>query len=595
MSHSTDGPTIFRKRKRTCERCSRSGRQNDFDEASPCPNCHSPASWQQHYRDDLLDPALHLGQAETPRSASVSHGSLSIGLEHRTQWQRSPASQNLGPSPQHDSPDSNRSIPSLSQQNGPDRVNGEAGTISTILSRFINGGLEIQNNPGVSPNDILLPVAASFFRSYFTVIHPQYPFLDIKLCAEYYTAWKGSLPNAVPIGWPAFFVNMIFAIGSLIESKSDNSPDAKYQNLKSRAQAEQSIMTDSTSTPLIRLQAMLLSAMFALHAESTWRIAHISGAIMKFATLHRFHRLKRDPSCPTNLMSIRVWSCAYVLDRAVSSALGTPVSLPDMYISTPLYEAAPEAQCCLPWLSDCATAQDATYFDLRTFAHVCKIRTLQSSFMHIVEKDELEDMVPLELEMHMLKSLREWEDTETISRHSVRNSHGYRSAVWLQHIAHLTQLSICFVNKSNIFSSIADKAFQSSCAVCTSFRSLQKKKHIAQPWLVVISQFRAAVTLWYIVWARAIPVPKEANDAFRDCSAALAIFADRWPKAEHYRDCFELLAVSIPRSQPLGHLAKDAREGLIILVRKLEESGIHRITLRMLHEICEDTESPRRA
>lgn len=71
-------------------------------------------------------------------------------------------------------------------------------------------------------------------------------------------------------------------------------------------------MTDSTSTPLIRLQAMLLSAMFALHAESTWRIAHISGAIMKFATLHRFHRLKRDPNSPTNLMSIRVWSCAYV-------------------------------------------------------------------------------------------------------------------------------------------------------------------------------------------------------------------------------------------------------------------------------------------
>lgn len=85
-----------------------------------------------------------------------------------------------------------------------------------------------------------------------------------------------------------------------------------YQTLKSRAQAEQSIMVDSTSTPLIRLQAMLLSAMFALHAESTWRIAHISGAIMKFAALHRFHRLKKDVDDPSNSMSIRVWSCAYV-------------------------------------------------------------------------------------------------------------------------------------------------------------------------------------------------------------------------------------------------------------------------------------------
>lgn len=104
----------------------------------------------------------------------------------------------------------------------------------------------------------------------------------------------------------------IFAIGSLIESNSDNSPYAQFQNLKSRAQAEQSIMIDSASTPLIRLQAMLLSAMFALHAESTWRIAHVSGAIMKFASLHRFHRLKKSSSDPDNIMSIRAWSSAYV-------------------------------------------------------------------------------------------------------------------------------------------------------------------------------------------------------------------------------------------------------------------------------------------
>ncbi|KAH7127899.1 hypothetical protein B0J13DRAFT_679418 [Dactylonectria estremocensis] len=592
MSLSVERLSSPTKRKRTCEYCVRSNYQRD-SEAAPCQHCGSSSrSWQHNYRDDLVDPALQRGPIVTPRPVPLSHSSRAAGLDHRTLWQTSPTSQGRGPSSQHDSPESSTypSVASLGQNYGSDRGNDETGTISAILSRFLNGGLETRTNPGISPNEISLTAAASFFRTYFTVIHPQYPFLDIKLCAEYYTTWTQSLPNAAPTGWPAFFVNMIFAIGSLIESKSDNSPDPKYQNLKSRAQAEQSIMTDSTSTPLIRLQAMLLSAMFALHAESTWRIAHISGAIVKFATLHRFHRLKKDPESPSNLMAIRVWSCAYNIDRAVSSALGTPVSLPDMYISTPSFEAPPETQVRLPWLSDCGTSQDALFFDLKTFAHVCNIRSIQSFFMHTVERDDIEDVIPFELEAQMLDKLRHWEDPGVISEHSVHSSHGYQSSLWLHHIAHLTRLSIFFVNKSNIFSSTADNALKASCAVCTSFRSLQKKKHIAQPWLVVISQFRAAVTLWYTVWARAISVPKEANNALRDCSAALAIFADRWPKAEHYRDCFELLAVSIPRCQPLGHLSKDTRKSLQALVTKLEESGIHRITSRMLHEMCKDSQ-----
>lgn len=74
---------------------------------------------------------------------------------------------------------------------------------------------------------------------------------------------------------------------------------------------EQAIISDSSSDPMVRLQALLLSAMYALHAESTWRIAHLSGAIMKFATLHRFHRLKVGPNMPADSLPIRVWSCVY--------------------------------------------------------------------------------------------------------------------------------------------------------------------------------------------------------------------------------------------------------------------------------------------
>jgi hypothetical protein len=58
-------------------------------------------------------------------------------------------------------------------------------------------------------DEIPTATAASFFRTYFQYIHPQYPFLDIETCGEWYTEWKLA-PGSAPIkGWPAFFVKMV--------------------------------------------------------------------------------------------------------------------------------------------------------------------------------------------------------------------------------------------------------------------------------------------------------------------------------------------------------------------------------------------------
>lgn len=59
------------------------------------------------------------------------------------------------------------------------------------------------------------------------------------------------------------------------------------------------------------MQAMLLSAMYALHSDSTWHIAHVSGVIMRFASLHDFHRLADDGNEP-DVEAVKVWSCAYL-------------------------------------------------------------------------------------------------------------------------------------------------------------------------------------------------------------------------------------------------------------------------------------------
>lgn len=58
-------------------------------------------------------------------------------------------------------------------------------------------------------DDIPTATAASFFRIYFQFIHPQYPFLSVKECGDWYTEWKLAPAHSPITGWPAYFVKMV--------------------------------------------------------------------------------------------------------------------------------------------------------------------------------------------------------------------------------------------------------------------------------------------------------------------------------------------------------------------------------------------------
>jgi hypothetical protein len=106
----------------------------------------------------------------------------------------------------------------------------------------------------------------------------------------------------------------------------------------------------------------------------------------------------------------------------------------------------------------------------------------------------------------------------------------------------------------------------------------------------VITQFQGGITILYIVWARGIPIPKEADLAIRDCTSVVAILADRWQNAEHYRDCFEMVARAIPRSSGPGYLEREARAELGGFAQKIVEVGVHRHVTTMLWEMANQSE-----
>jgi hypothetical protein len=99
---------------------------------------------------------------------------------------------------------------------------------------------------------------------------------------------------------------------------------------------------------------------------------------------------------------------------------------------------------------------------------------------------------------------------------------GYQSPLRFGLISQLSRLLLCGLSRRNINAHIIDVAFQASCDACTTFRALQKKRQIAQPWLVIITQFQADITIHYIIWDRGISMPKEADLAISDVLATLA-------------------------------------------------------------------------
>lgn len=81
--------------------------------------------------------------------------------------------------------------------------------------------------------------------------------------------------------------------------------------LLARVQNERGVISNNHASPLVRLKAMLLHVILALHGENTSRLVHLSGVTMRFATLHGFHHLPASESNEEIDARTKAWSCIY--------------------------------------------------------------------------------------------------------------------------------------------------------------------------------------------------------------------------------------------------------------------------------------------
>jgi hypothetical protein len=173
--------------------------------------------------------------------------------------------------------------------------------------------------------DVSVREGASFFQTYFEIIHPRYPFLDVEECSTAYLNWKtGEIKSFSEKDWsmclvklvcaqPAFMPEthshvQIIANGAILQyAWLDHTARRQRQGLDVQ---EQNIISDASFNPSRRIQFLLLHAFLALHGENTERVVHIVGVAMRFAILHGFHCLTNDGTHEVD-MKIKAWWSIY--------------------------------------------------------------------------------------------------------------------------------------------------------------------------------------------------------------------------------------------------------------------------------------------
>ncbi|KAL5593041.1 hypothetical protein FOBRF1_012143 [Fusarium oxysporum] len=316
--------------------------------------------------------------------------------------------------------------------------------------------------------DISVREGASFFQTYFKIIHPRYPFLDVEECSTAYIKWKaGEIATCGNNAWSTCLLKLIFANGAILQHAwSDN---RTRQQLGLILQ-EQNIISDSFLKPLARLQAMLLHAFHELHSESTEPVVHIVGVAMRFAIFNGFHRLTNDGSYEIE-MKIKAWWCIYCLDKVVAITLRIPPYPLDEWIDTPAYRVKHGPQFFMPWAVDAPGSSDGVLytFDLRYFAHMCRIRRLHSEILTLSRQVD-----PGSIDQSLRKLLSEidgWAKSKDVFASSHPNAEGHASPLGVVYVAHMTRVVL--------YSSVP---FEPG--------ALQKRKHLPKHWFDMLFVFQ---------------------------------------------------------------------------------------------------------
>ncbi|KAF2448073.1 hypothetical protein P171DRAFT_405893 [Karstenula rhodostoma CBS 690.94] len=577
-----DAPPAKRLKSNACQRCRK--RKQKCDDQRPCANC--TRSHQQ-----CIDPPSIV---EFQSHGYVTHDSLGrladiASLEERiTRLEESHVGQDH---------ESHRRLPlvpaSLSWANAasPFAIISSVRQSAQVLGPTVT-------SPALDPGDSLsASEREALFSLYIEKVHSRYPFLRM------YHLQQGLST------YPAFFCNLVYAIGLLLSSNG-HARTSRYgqQDYYDAAVTHQLSAVFAQSDRLLHIQAHLLLSMHALFSPSTEGVISAASTTMRFCVMAQLHLADAEPPSTDIASKVliqmrrRIFWSAYTLDRTVSAVFDIPFCIPDSQVTVKLFANIDDGKletCC-----EDAFPNDPPSFpgltDVSAAMHVVYCRQIQSEILNTTLHRDFQ----ISMDTHhrwrfrVIEKLDKWRSL--CHRYADKQVINFSNSEWLHMIYNYSLAMLYQPTRRTASEAAGDWTVKACTQALLIFRKFQRQRPLTDLWLGLIAQFKCGVALLYCYFATS-PEQRsptydslDVSEAVRACSITLSLLAERWPQSKCLRDAFDILAREIPLFEPGGvaattknkrHMRSESAESLREIMPNLELLVVNRSTMRMLHEM----------
>ncbi|KAJ5901707.1 hypothetical protein N7495_002235 [Penicillium taxi] len=371
---------------------------------------------------------------------------------------------------------------------------------------------------------------------YFSISNREWPFLNEP-------AWqKWQREEIGPEEWRIFFLRMVYAIGASLCSAIQQDPAHSVRSREMYASAMNYYPhVVAQQSMVLQVQASLLLIVYALHSPSSDEITTSVSSIVPFCTAAMTEIRKRAipngngdvTTSSGEILTENMFIACFMLNVIITSGWDQPVS--------EAYRAVEEDMCILG-----DTIQTPVTIN-PALGHLFRLRKIQAN----IKRSRWQLSNGKDASNSSLKSALDiWRnDIPRYGTYDVSSS--FQHPNWMVKLYDYSILILMEEKRNFLDHEDTEEIFSAVVEVCLNFRRLQGEGHVmCFTWSAFVYQFRAGITLLYLIWATSPLTDKfsslqndtyQSPEAIEACTKSLTCFVDRWKDATPYLKVFRFL------------------------------------------------------